>query len=78
MISTPLQSDQSMSLKTPCRTGMATFANRKIVTAKRALAVVTSHTTLSAAGRMVIGGFRRCYLAALRQTRLNLMTLVTV
>jgi hypothetical protein len=46
---------------------MATFANRKIVTAKRALAVVTGHTTLSAAGRMMVGGLRRCYLSTLGQ-----------
>jgi hypothetical protein len=57
---------------------MTTFADRKIVTAKRALAVVTGHATLSAAGRMVVGGFRRCYLSTLGQTRFYLMTLVTV
>ncbi|HEU4931512.1 MAG TPA: hypothetical protein VFT48_05500 [Pyrinomonadaceae bacterium] len=56
---------------------MATLANRKIIAAKGTLAVVTSHTTLSAPRGVMISRFRRTHLLSLRHARPYLMTLVT-
>jgi hypothetical protein len=76
--STPLQTIDWLSLKAPGRARMATLANRKIVAAKRTLTVVTSHTTLSPAGSVMISRFWRADLLSLRRARPHLVTLVAV
>jgi hypothetical protein len=53
---------------------MATFACCKVVTAKRALAVMASHTACPATGRMMIERFRHGHLSSLRHPRPYLVT----
>jgi hypothetical protein len=53
---------------------MATLAYCKVVTPKRALAVMTSHTACSATGRMMIERLRHGHLSSLRHTRPYLVT----
>jgi hypothetical protein len=60
----------------PRRSGMATFANGKVLAAERALPVVTRHATLSAPGSVMIERLRLRDLPALRQAGANLMTLI--
>ena len=64
--------------KVPRRSRVAASAHREIVAAKRALAIMTGHATLSAAGGVMIQRFRRRNLSALRQARFDLMTFVAV
>jgi hypothetical protein len=53
------------------------FADRKIVTSKGTLAIVTSHATLRARSGVMIQRRRLSDLAALRHSRSDLMALVT-
>ena len=55
---------------------MTSFANRKIVATKHALAVVASHATLRLSRGVMIERFGRCHLSALRHSRAHLMTFV--
>jgi len=55
---------------------MAPFTTRKIVAAKRALAVVTSHAALTAPRRVMIQWFRRGDLSTLRLTGTNVVAFV--
>ena len=56
---------------------MTSDANRKVIATKSSLAVVTGHTTLSAARRVMIERFRRRDLPSLRHSRSYLMAFVT-
>jgi len=62
--------------KVPRCSRVAPFTNREIVVAKRALAVMTSHATLSPSRRVMIERFRRGNLSALRQAGPDLMTFI--
>ena len=55
---------------------VAAFADSKVVTAKRAFPVVTSHTTLTTPCRVMIQRLRRCDLSPLRLTRPDVVTFV--
>jgi len=55
---------------------VASFTTREIVAAKRTLAVVTSHTTLTSAARMVIQRLGRGDLSLLRLAGTNIVTFV--
>ena len=56
---------------------MAALANGKIIAAECTLAVMTSHATLSASGRMMVKRLRRSNLPALWLTGPDLVTLST-
>ena len=55
---------------------MTTLAHRKIITPKRALAVMTGHATWAAAGRMMIQRFGRRHLSPLRHPDSDLVTFI--
>ena len=55
---------------------MAAFADREIVAAEGALAIVTGHAALSATGSVMIERLGRGYLSPLWLTRADLMTFV--
>ena len=55
---------------------VATFTNRKVIAAKRALTVMASHTALSSTRGMVIGRLGSSDLAPLWQSRFHLMTII--
>lgn len=57
---------------------MATLTDRKIVATKRALAIVTTHTTLRTAGRVMVSRLGSSDLLSLWQSRPDLMTLIAV
>ena len=65
-----------MSSEAPCRSGVASFTSRKVVTAKRALSVVTSQAALTATGRVMIKRLRCSDLPPLRLARTNVVTFV--
>ena len=55
---------------------MASLTNSEVFAAECPLAVMTSHATLAAAGRMMIQRFGRTDLSSLRHACFHLMTLV--
>ena len=67
---------EQLTLKVPGSAGVTSFANTKIIAAKRALAVVTRHATQSPAGRVMIQRFRRGHLPALWHARSYLVALI--
>jgi hypothetical protein len=76
-LSNPCKSVAAKRLsKAPRRSGMTALAGSKVVTPKRALAIMTSHATLATTGRMVMQWLRRCDLSSLRHSRSYLMTLI--
>jgi hypothetical protein len=54
---------------------VAAFANAKVISAKGALSVMTSHATLSSSGGVMIERLRLRHLAALWHSGPDLMTL---
>src|SRR5215813_445050 len=68
---------RNVCLKTPSVPGVAPLADGKIVTSERFLSVVTSHTTRSARGGMVIKRLRGCYVFTLN-TSTHAMAIITI
>jgi hypothetical protein len=64
----------SSSSKVPRCSRVATLANCKVITAKRAPAIMASHTALPATGRVMIKGLRRSNLFTLWHSGPDLVT----
>ena len=65
-----------MRSKMPGGSGVATLADSEIITAKRALTIVTSHAAWPATGGVMVERFRRSDLFSLGHAGAHLMTLV--
>jgi hypothetical protein len=62
--------------KAPRRSGVAPFTTREIVTAERALTVVTSHATLAPSRRVMVERLGRGDLSPLRLACTHIVTFV--
>jgi hypothetical protein len=66
------------SAKPPGGSGVTALADREVIIAKGALAVMTGHATLAATARMMIQGFGCRDLLPLRQAGAHLMTFIAI